>query len=103
MTATVAGRSRLRRRAVAAGLGTAALLAAGGRPLAGQGVLQEELRFINPELFYGLDPVHEFTASYQRLVGAAEALTRVTTGGEVEPELARAVERGDEASWLVRL
>ncbi len=61
------------------------------------------LHVVNLELFYGLDPVHEFTASYLRSVGAAETLLRITPAGDVDVELARSFELVDPFTWRVGL
>ena len=66
-------------------------------------VVEEELRIIAFETFYGLDPVHEFSGGYLRSFGAAEALMRFTAFGQVEPDLAQSADMLDPYTWKINL
>jgi peptide/nickel transport system substrate-binding protein len=94
---------RTTRRVFGGGLGAAALLGgAAPAPVAAQ-IGGDELRVIGFEIFYGMDPVHEFSPSYLRSVGAAEGLLRATPTGDVEGDLARGYEPVDATTWRVHL
>ena len=52
----------------------------------------DEFVWVNGEIFYGLDPVHEFSASYMLWVGLAETLMTVDDDGSIIPWLAESYE-----------
>lgn len=93
---------RTRRRLAALGAGTFAL-AVGRRAAAQAEVVANELPIVTFFTFFGMDPVHEFSAIHLRSVGAAEALLRVAPQGDVETELARSFTMIDPNTWHVSL
>ena len=87
------------------GLGAfgAAGLAGVGRALAQSEVVADELRVISHRCFYGLHPVHEFSAWYLHGLGVGECLAQVTPSANVEPLLAQSYRQLDPYTWLVEL
>ncbi len=63
----------------------------------------QKLIIADQEIAASLDPVEPLTSSYLRSLGAAEALFKVTTTGEVEPSLAESAEEVNETTWEISL
>jgi peptide/nickel transport system substrate-binding protein len=101
------GRAGVHRRAALGrfgGLAAGAIASAMSPTAAAQPELvSDELRIVAHRVFYGLDPVHEFSAEYLRGVGAGEGLFRLNAYGEVEAELAQSYEMIDPFTWRVEV
>ena len=63
----------------------------------------DELVWVNGELFYGLDPVHEYSSGYMLPVGVAETLMTVGDDGSIIPWLAQSYELVDANTAKITL
>lgn len=68
-----------------------------------QAATEDTLTSATAEIPFFLDPTQKMAGDYWRAVGASEALTKVTPEGEIELELAEAIDQVDEHTWQIKL